>query len=54
MLYNVSQSSDVNIVPVQKLCPMHRNKLSVKEQSETDSRNSDVTDEIVFSPKATN
>ena len=50
-LYNVSQNSNVNIVPVQKLCPMHRNKLSVREQSEIDSRNSDVSDEIVFPAK---
>ena len=30
---------------------MFRNKLSVREQSETDSRNSDVRDEIVFPAK---
>ena len=47
-LYNASQSSNINIVPGQKLCPMCRNKLSVREQSETDSRNSDVSDEINY------
>ena len=46
--YNASQSSNINIVPGQKLCPMCRNELSVREQSETDSRNSDVSDEINF------
>ena len=30
------------------LCFMFRNKLSVREQSETDSRNSDVSDEINY------
>ena len=47
-LYNVSQSSNINIVPGQKLCPMCRNKLSVREQSETDNRNSDVSNEINY------
>ena len=47
-LHNASQSSNINIVPGQKLCPMCRNKLSVREQSETDSRNSDVSDEINY------
>ena len=47
-LYNASQSSNINIVPGQKFCPMCRNKLSVREQSETDSRNSDVSDEINY------
>ena len=47
-LYNASQSSNINIVPGQKLCPMYRNKLSVTEQSETDSRNSDGSDEINY------
>ena len=47
-LYNGSQSSNSNVVPGQKLCPMCRNKLSVREQSETDSRNSDVSDEINY------
>ena len=46
--YNASQSSNINIVPGQKLCPMCRNELSVREQSETDSRNSDVSDEINY------
>ena len=45
-LYNASQSSNINIVPGQRLCPMCRNKLSGREQSKTDSRNSDVSDEI--------
>ena len=39
-LYNASQRSNINIEP------MCRNKFSVREQSETDSRNSDVSDEI--------
>ena len=47
-LYNASQSSNINIVPGQKLCPMYRNKLSVREQSEADSRNSDGNDEINY------
>ena len=47
-LYNASQSSNINIVPGQKLCPMCRNKLTVREQSEADSRNSDVSDEINY------
>ena len=47
-LYNASQSRNINIVPGQKLCPVCRNKLSVREQSETDSRNSDVSDEISY------
>ena len=47
-LYIASQSTNINIVPVQKLCPMGKNKLSVKEQSETDHRNSDVSDEINY------
>ena len=47
-LYNASQSSNINIVPGQKLCPMCRNKLSVREQSKTESRNSDVSDEINY------
>ena len=47
-LYNASQSSNINIVPGQKLCPMCRNKLSVREQSETDSKNSNVSDEINY------
>ena len=47
-LYNASQSSNTNIVQGQKLCLMCRNKLSVREQSETDSRNSDVNDEINY------
>ena len=47
-LYNASQSSNINIVPGQTLCPMCRNKLSVREQSETDSRNPDVSDEINY------
>ena len=38
----------MNIVPGQKLCPMCRNKLSVREQSETDGRNSDVSYEINY------
>ena len=46
--YNASQSSNINIVPGQKLCPMCRNERSVREQSETDSRNSDVSDEINY------
>ena len=46
--YNASQSSNINIVPGQKLCPMCRNELSVREQSETDRRNSDVSDEINY------
>ena len=33
-------------MPDQKLCPMCRNKLSVREQSKKDSRNSDVSNEI--------
>ena len=47
-LYNASQSSNINMAPGQNLCPMCRNKLSVREQSETDSRNSDVSDEINY------
>ena len=47
-LFNASQSSNINIVPDQKLCPMCRNKLSVREQSEADNRNSDVSDEINY------
>ena len=47
-LYNASQSSNTNTVPGQRLCLMCRNKLSVREQSETDSRNSDVSDEINY------
>ena len=47
-LYNASQISNINIVPGQKLFPMCRNKLSVREQSETDCRNSDVSDEINY------
>ena len=47
-LYNTSQSSNINIVPGQRLCPMCRNKLSVREQSETDSRNSDVSYKIYY------
>ena len=47
-LYNASQSRNINIVPGQKLCPMCRNKLSVREQSEADSTNSDVSDEINY------
>ena len=47
-LYNGSQSSNSNVVPGQKLCPMCRNKLSVREQIETDSKNSDVSDEINY------
>ena len=38
----------MNIVPGQKLCPMCRNKLPVREQSETDGRNSDVSYEINY------
>ena len=38
----------MNIVPGQKLCPMCRSKLSVREQSETDGRNSDVSYEINY------
>ena len=45
-LYNASQSSNINIVPGQKLCPMCRNKLSLRKQSETNSRNSDVSNEM--------
>ena len=40
------RAANVNIG--QKLCPMCRNKHSVREQSETDSRNSDVSDEINY------
>ena len=47
-IYNATQSSNINIVPGQKLCLMCRNKLSVREQSETDSRNSDMNDEINY------
>ena len=47
-LYNASQSSNIDIVPGQKLCPVCRNKLSRREQSETDSRNSDLSDEITY------
>ena len=47
-LYNASQSSNIDIVPGQKLCPLCKNKVSVREQSETDCRNSDVTDEINY------
>ena len=47
-LYNASQSSNINVVPGPKLCPMGRNKLFVREQSETDSSNSDVSDEINY------
>ena len=47
-LYNASQSSNINIVTGQKLCPMCRNKLSAREQSKTESRNSDVSDEINY------
>ena len=47
-LYTASQRSNINIVPGQKLRPMCRNKLSVGEQSEADSRNSDVSDEINY------
>ena len=36
------------MAPGQNLCPMCRNKLSVREQSETDSRNSAVSDEINY------
>ena len=36
----------MNIVPGQKLCPICRNNLSVSEQSETDSRNSVMSNEI--------
>ena len=50
-LYNASQSSNVNIVSGQSFCPMCRNKLSVREQSETDSRNSDVSDKINYIEK---
>ena len=49
-LYNASQSSNVNIVSGQRFCPMCRNKLSVREQSETD-RNSDVSDKINYIEK---
>ena len=47
-LYNAPQRSNINIVPGQKLCTMCRNKLSVREQSETCGRNSDVSDEINY------
>ena len=47
-LYNADQSSNINLAPSQKLCPMYRNKLPVREQSETDRRNSDVSDEINY------
>ena len=47
-LYNASQSSNINIAPDQKLCSMCRNKLFVREKSETDSRNSDVSDKINY------
>ena len=47
-LYNASQNRNINIVPGQKLCPMCRNKLSLREQSETDGRNSDVSGEINY------
>ena len=47
-LYHAFQSSTINIVPGQKLCPMCRNKLPVREQSKIDSRNSDVSDEINY------
>ena len=47
-LYNASQSININIVPSQKLCSMCTNKLSVRERNETDSRNSDVSDEINY------
>ena len=50
-LNNASHRSNINIVQYQKLRLMFRNKLSVREQSETDSRNSDVRDEIVFPAK---
>ena len=47
-LNNASQSTNTNIVPGQKLCPICKNKLSVREQSETDSRNPDESDEINY------
>ena len=47
-LYNASHSSNINVVPGQKLCPMCRNKFSVREQSETDTRNSDLCIEINY------
>ena len=47
-LENASQSSNINIVPCQRLCAMCRNKLSVTGQSETYTRNSDVSDEINY------
>ena len=50
-LYNGSQSSNSNVVPGQKLRPMCRNKLSVREQSEADNRNLDVHDKINYIEK---
>ena len=50
-LYNASHSSNVNIAPGQKLRPMCRNKLSVREQNEADSRNLDVHDKINYIEK---
>ena len=47
-LYNASQSSNINIASGQKLCPMCRNKLFVRELSKTDGRNSGVKDEINY------
>ena len=47
-LYNASLRNNINIVSGQKLCPMYRNKLSVREQSETDSRNLDVSDKTNY------
>ena len=47
-LYDSSQSSNIDFVPGQKLWPMFRNKLTVREQSETDSKNPDVSDEINY------
>ena len=47
-LYNASQSSNINVVAGQKLRPMCRSKFSVREQSETDTRNSDLCIEINY------
>ena len=47
-LHNASQSSIINIVAGHKICPMCRNKLSVREQSETNRLNSDLSDKIDY------
>ena len=47
-LHNASQSSIINIVAGHKICPMCRNKLSVREQSETNRLNSNLSDKIDY------